>query len=84
MMTIDKQSMLTTVLAFAVTVLVVDRAIEPAYAQNCLAEWQVQSMISGAANKVITTVNGCLGTTTIYGTEEHGQILVTDREICSP
>jgi hypothetical protein len=33
-MTINKQSMLTTVLAVAVTVLVVDRAIEPAQAQQ--------------------------------------------------
>lgn len=33
-MTINKQSMLTTVLAVAVAVLVVDRAIEPAQAQG--------------------------------------------------
>ena len=55
-MAINTQSILTAVLAVAVTVLVVDRTIEPAQAQSCASSWDVED----SASKVISRVLFCM------------------------
>ena len=45
--------MLTTVLAVAVTILVVDRAIEPAHAQDCASSYEVSEAVSNARRDIL-------------------------------
>lgn len=57
------QSMLTIALTLAVSVLIVDRAIEPANAQDCASSWEVDA----AADKVIQRVLYCMDHATVSG-----------------
>mgnify|MGYP001189281064 CR=1 FL=1 len=52
-MTNKIQTMLTIALTLAVTVLLVDRIIEPAYAQDCATSWELASAVSEIENAII-------------------------------
>lgn len=62
-MTTKVQSMLTFVLAIAVLGLLVDRGIEPAYAQDCATRYDVES----AADRVIDRVLYCIDGSSVDG-----------------
>ena len=51
-MTNKTQSMLTIALTFAVTVLLVDRIIEPAQAQDCASTWDVVQAVGDAQDRI--------------------------------
>ena len=62
-MTNKVQSMLTFTLAVAVLSLLVDRGIEPAYAQDCATRYDVES----AADRVIDRVLFCIDGSSVDG-----------------
>ena len=56
-MTNKTQSMLTIALTFAVALLLVDRMIEPAQAQNCASGWDVRQQADRVIKKVLTCIS---------------------------
>ena len=60
-MTNKTQSMLTIALTAAVSVLLVDRMIEPAQAQMCAQKFDITYAVDKAADEIVARVSDCIG-----------------------
>lgn len=60
-MTSKSQTMLTIALTAAVSVLMVDRMIEPAQAQMCAQKFDITFAMDKAADEIVARVSDCIG-----------------------
>ena len=72
-MTNKTQTMFTIALTAAVSVLLVDRMIEPAQAQMCATSFDISYAVDNAADEIVARVSDCIGKSKV---KENGYISV--------